>query len=104
MFNISFAELIVILLLGALILGPGEIGAVARFCGRAVRKSRGLLSEIKAYVNADDGELDDIKAAAEEIKGVKDDLNPREFLNQTVTDTKSQQDETARKESERRLP
>ena len=77
MFNISFAELIVILLLGALVLGPEEIGAVARFCGRAARKSRGLLAMIKEYVNEDEiAELKAIKTPVDEMREIKDSLNP----------------------------
>ncbi|MGN1010759.1 MAG: twin-arginine translocase TatA/TatE family subunit, partial [Clostridia bacterium] len=60
MFNISFAELIVILLLAFLILGPDEMVKVARFFGKLVRKGRKLLWRIRDYVNdeASDAGLD----------------------------------------------
>lgn len=70
MFNISFAEFIVILLLTFLILGPGDMVKVARFLGKAVRKGRKLLWQIKAYVNeeAADSGLDEVKKTVSEVK------------------------------------
>ncbi|MBQ1251880.1 MAG: twin-arginine translocase TatA/TatE family subunit [Firmicutes bacterium] len=88
MFNISFAECIVILLLAFLILGPDEMVKIARFLGRAVRKCRGLLYKIKEYVNdeAADSGLDEIKKVADEIKDVQSSVDIRKDLKRDLLD------------------
>ena len=88
MFNISFAECIVILLLAFLILGPDEMVKIARFLGRAVRKCRGLLYKITEYVNdeAADSGLDEIKKVADEIKDVQSSVDIRKDLKRDLLD------------------
>ena len=88
MFNISFAECIVILLLAFLILGPDEMVKIARFLGKAVRKCRGLLYKIKEYVNdeAADSGLDEIKKVADEIKDVQSSVDIRKDLKKDLLD------------------
>lgn len=47
MFNIGFSELLLVLLVAFLVVGPKDLPKVARWLGRAVKKSRQLLNEIK---------------------------------------------------------
>ena len=47
MFNIGFSELLLVLLVAFLVVGPKDLPKVARWLGRTVKKSRGLLNEIK---------------------------------------------------------
>ena len=47
MFNIGFSELLLVLLVAFLVVGPKDLPKVARWLGRAVKKSRRLLNEIK---------------------------------------------------------
>ena len=47
MFNIGFSELLLVLLVAFLVVGPKDLPKVARWLGRAVNKSRRLLNEIK---------------------------------------------------------
>ena len=47
MFNIGFSELLLVLLVAVLVVGPKDLPKVARWLGRAVKKSRRLLNEIK---------------------------------------------------------
>ena len=47
MFNIGFSELLLVLLVAFLVVGPKDLPKVARWLGRAVKKSRLLLNEIK---------------------------------------------------------
>ena len=74
MFNISFAELMVILLLAFLVLGPKEMSKVARFLGRAVKKCQKFLVDMKAYVNdsTEDSSLKEIKTAVSDVKETVD--------------------------------
>ena len=47
MFNIGFSELLLVLLVAFLVVGPKDLPKVARWLGRPVKKSRRLLNEIK---------------------------------------------------------
>lgn len=47
MFNIGFSELLLVLLVAFLVVGPKDLPKVARWLGCAVKKSRRLLNEIK---------------------------------------------------------
>lgn len=47
MFNIGFSELLLVLLVAFLVVGPKDLPKVARWLGRTVKKSRQLLNEIK---------------------------------------------------------
>lgn len=92
MFNISFAELMVILLLAFLILGPDEMVKVARFFGRLVRKSRKLLWQIKEYVNEEAVEtgIDEVKKAMSEVKDVAKEADVRNELRKSINDDKKE--------------
>lgn len=47
MFNIGFSELLLVLLVAFLVVGPKDLPKVACWLGRTVKKSRRLLNEIK---------------------------------------------------------
>ena len=47
MFNIGFSELLLVLLVAFLVVGPKDLPKVARWLGRTGKKSRRLLNEIK---------------------------------------------------------
>lgn len=47
MFNIGFSELLLVLLVAFLVVGPKDLPKVARWLGRTVKKSHRLLNEIK---------------------------------------------------------
>ena len=47
MFNIGFSELLLVLLVAFLVVGPKDLPKVARWLGRTVKKSPRLLNEIK---------------------------------------------------------
>ena len=88
MFNISFAEFIVILLLAFLILGPDEMVKAARFFGKLVRKGRKLLWKIREFVNEEVSEagLDDVKETVSEVKDTIKEADLRKEIRKTETD------------------
>lgn len=47
MFNIGFSELLLVLLVAFLVVGPKDLPKVARWLGRTVKKSRRLLNETR---------------------------------------------------------
>ena len=54
MFNIGFAELILVLLIAFLVVGPKDLPKVARWLGRCVQKARQLIREVKQEVGWDE--------------------------------------------------
>ena len=66
MFNIGFAELILVLLVAFLVVGPKDLPKVARWLGRMVKKLRQLLREVKKETGWDEleKEFKDTKSEA----------------------------------------
>ena len=56
MFNIGFAELILILLIAFIIVGPKDLPKVARALGRFVRYIRNMIEEVKRESGLDEVE------------------------------------------------
>ncbi|MBQ6256284.1 MAG: twin-arginine translocase subunit TatB, partial [Clostridia bacterium] len=67
MFNIGFAELLLVLLVAFLVVGPKDLPKVARWLGRMVRKLRQLIREVKKETGWDEFE--------KEFKDTKSDMN-----------------------------
>lgn len=88
MFNISFAEFIVILLLTFLILGPDEMVKAARFFGKLVRKGRKLLWKIREFVNEEVSAagLDDVKETVSEVKDTVEEADIRKEIRKSDTE------------------
>lgn len=86
MFDIGFAELILVAVVGLLVLGPdrlpGAIRTVALYVGRIRRGFTQLRSEIEREIGADDirrqlhneSILGDLKKGKEQLKSLQDDL------------------------------
>ena len=75
MFGIGTGELIVILLIAIIILGPNEIPKIARTIGRGMRELERAKDELKKNIEFDDDSLEEIKSeldkTAREIKSPK---------------------------------
>ena len=50
MFNIGFAELLLVLVIAYVIVGPRDLPKVARWLGRLVRRARQMIRELKEEV------------------------------------------------------
>ena len=97
MFNIGFAELILVLIVAFLIVGPKDLPRVARWIARQLKKARAMLRELKAETGWDELTRDiedtkrdidqtvksadittEIRAASDEVeqsfKGVRQDI------------------------------
>ena len=66
MFNIGAAELILILLIAFVVVGPKDLPKIARALGRFVRYIRNLVEEVKRETGFDE--------VADELKGVERDV------------------------------
>ena len=63
MFNIGFAELLLVLVIAYVFVGPKDLPKVARWLGRMVKKLRQLIREVKDEVGWDEmmNETEDIR-------------------------------------------
>ncbi len=87
MFNIGATELILILLIAFIVVGPRDLPKIARFLGRLVRRARTIIKEIKAETGFDEveAELDETRRdlaqtmkeadIREDLKATQKDLN-----------------------------
>ncbi len=50
MFNIGFAELLLVLVIAYVIVGPKDLPKVARWLGRMVRRAKQLIRELKEEI------------------------------------------------------
>ncbi len=79
MFNIGFAELLLILVIAYVIVGPKDLPKVARWLGRMVRYARRMIGELKAEVGWDEmmNESQDVRR---DVEGVMKDADIRKDL------------------------
>ena len=75
MFGVGTSELIIILLIALLILGPKEIPKVARTLGRGMREIQRAKDELKKNIEFEDdsvsGVRSELKDTDDEIRGSK---------------------------------
>lgn len=73
MFNISFSELLIILLVAFLVLGPKDLAKVGRSLGKAVKKGQQFIYDVKSYVNSDgDSPVKDVQDTVNAVKSTVD--------------------------------
>ena len=70
MFNIGIGELLIVLVVAFVIVGPDDLPKVARWLGRAVKQLRGLLREVKQETGWDEieREINDTKSDLGSLK------------------------------------
>ena len=78
MFGVGTSELIIILLIALLILGPKEIPKVARTLGRGMREIQRAKDELKKNIEFEDDTVSEIKSEINELK---------EDVSKTMNDT-----------------
>lgn len=78
MFDVGFAELFLLALIGLIVLGPERLPAVARTIGGFVRKARASWASLRDTIESELAEADisaPIKQAAEELRQIGKDMN-----------------------------
>lgn len=63
MFNIGFAELLLVLIIAYVIVGPKDLPKVARWLGRLVRSARRMIRELKEEIG-----WNEMMAETEEVR------------------------------------
>lgn len=69
MFNIGMMELLLILLVAFLIVGPKDLPKVARWIARMIKKARNYIDQFKDDVGLDDLEAE-VKDVTAQVEGV----------------------------------
>jgi len=67
MLNMDFGEIVLILLVAFLVVGPKDLPKVARWLGRMVRKARDFIKEFKKEIGWDDIK-NDILSTSDDVK------------------------------------
>lgn len=80
--NIGAAEIILILLVAFVIVGPKDLPKVARALGRFVKYVRGMMEEVKRELGMENVEAD-LKALDREVKDTVKDMDIRQDLQKT---------------------
>ena len=81
MFNIGFGELLVVLVIAYLVVGPKDLPKVARWLGRMVKRVRLMVQELKQEVGWEDLER--------EAVSVKQDIDQTVKENDVTADIRS---------------
>lgn len=82
MFNIGGAELIVILLIAFVVVGPKDLPKIARALGRFVRYIKAMVEEVKRETGIDEL-TEEFKSVSTDVKKTVDSVDPRKELQKT---------------------
>ncbi len=92
MFNLGSSELILILLVAFIIVGPKDLPKVGRAIGRWVRQLREMFNEFKEETGLDET-LEDLKDTNREVNTLIRESDPRMELKDAVTEARKAVDE-----------
>lgn len=79
MFNIGGMELLLILLVAFLIVGPKDLPKVARWIARVIKKARAYIDQFKDEMGLDEVEAD-VRQVSDEVKSVMRDADVSDEL------------------------
>lgn len=86
MFNIGFSELVLILLVAFVIVGPKDLPKVARALGRWIKTIKKAVFEFKQETGLDEA-LDELKKTERDLKQTLDEANPAKELEEVSKET-----------------
>ena len=96
MFNIGFSELILILLVAFVIVGPKDLPKVARALGRGVRNLKRWIDEFKEETGLDEA-IDEFNKTSRDLERTfKEEADPRQDLKKARDDVKSALDDASK--------
>lgn len=95
MFNIGFSELILILLVAFLIVGPKDLPKVARALGRGVRYLKKAAADFKEETGLDEA-LSELKATERDLKQTLREADPTKELQDAQREVEKAVDEAAK--------
>ena len=83
--NLGIMEVLVILLIAFLVIGPKDLPKIARFLAKAVKKIRQCMYDMKAAIDLEE-ELKDVKDAGKGVKDATGGMNPMQEIRKAVTE------------------
>lgn len=79
--ELSFGEMLVIVLVIVLLFGPDKLPHIARDLGQGMRKMRGAMEEVKSEILKEtDNPVSEIKREIDKVKQVAKDFDPTEQI------------------------
>ncbi|MBP3645280.1 MAG: twin-arginine translocase subunit TatB [Clostridia bacterium] len=88
MFNIGFSELILILLVAFVIVGPKDLPKVARSLGRGVRWVKGFIKDFQEETGLGEA-VDEFKKTSRELEKTFREADPTKELKQAQKDVEA---------------
>ncbi len=85
MFNIGFGELILILFIALIVVGPKDLPKVARSVGKGVKKIKLISQELREAINIED-DINEVKEIKKSIDDEISDINPISDLKKDVNE------------------
>lgn len=87
MFNLGIGEVVLVLLVAFLIVGPKDLPKVARWMARQIKKARKLIREIKAETGWDELEKE-IRDTTSDLKSAARDMDVTADLKDAVNEAR----------------
>lgn len=95
MFNIGLGEILIVLVVAFVIVGPDDLPKVARWLGRNVRRLRTLIRDLKRETGWDEIERE-VRDVQRDVKATVRELDVRADLKEAADSVKSEIDGVAR--------
>lgn len=86
MFNLGSSELLLILLVALIVVGPKDLPKVARTLGKWIRQLKKMLNDFKEETGLDDT-VKELKDATRDVNTVLREADPRKDLKEVVDET-----------------
>ena len=99
-FNIGLSEIVLVLLVAFLVVGPKDLPRVARWLGRQVRRIRGLIREVKQETGWDELEKE-ARVVRREVKSAASEMDVRHEVSQAARDVEHELREAAESAEEK---
>ena len=95
MFNIGVGEILIVLVVAFVIVGPDDLPRVARWLGRQVRRLRSFIRDIKAETGWDELEKE-VRDIQKDVRDTAKELDISSDLNGVAKDVKGELESAAR--------
>lgn len=95
MFNIGIGEIMIVLVVAFVVVGPDDLPRVARWLGRGVRKLRTLIRDIKKETGWDEVERE-VREVQRDVRQTVREMDVREDLKKAARDVKAEVDGISR--------
>lgn len=95
MFNIGIGEIMIVLVVAFVVVGPDDLPRVARWLGRGVRRLRTLIRDIKKETGWDEVERE-VREVQRDVRQTVREMDVREDLKEAARDVRAEVDGISR--------